>query len=350
MNPLDEKTTDWRRPEYVQLRDLLVVAYEQRRRLKQLAKMAGIAPGTFPPSSDLVSTCFELIEVLARQGIRRDFVELAARDPAITAYQEQFQELLDGWRVGPPTGGPAPRWKTSTAQLVTIQRQRLLDGRARMVRAELASEIAARAGSIALLTVLFGARKTYGTGFLIEDRLLLTARHNVVDEKLGSATAVTANFDHDETPRRSQLVLRVDPKPVASDPAADWAVLRAEKPTGRIPLTLGGRFPVLAGNPLVIIQHPRGGLKRFAFEHRAVTDVGDRHVQYLADTMAGSSGSPVCDEGMDVVAVHQCDVAQPMEIDGKIQTVWRNQGLLVEPILDELHRILRDSRGPGRQP
>ncbi|AEV84219.1 putative serine protease HTRA3 [Actinoplanes sp. SE50] len=344
MNPLDDTTPDWRKPELLQLRDLLLAAYDRRRQLRRLAKLAGLAHGIFPRGGDLASTCFELIEALIRQGICRGFVEHAAQDPAVAAYHDQFRKLLDAGPGGSPDGGSVPRWRIATTELAAIQRQRLLRGRARFVRTELASELAERVGSVALLTVSFGTEEASGTGFLIDDRLLLTAYHNLCHDGLGPATAITVNFDYDETPRGSQLVLRAETAPVAGDAEADWAVLRVERPTGRVPLTVGSRFPVLPGNPLVIIQHPRGGLKRLAFEHQAVTSVSDEHLQYVVDTVPGSSGSPVCDEGANVVAIHLCDVEQPVEIDGEVMTVWRNQGLLIAPILQQLERVLHDNR------
>ncbi|MBW6437193.1 serine protease [Actinoplanes hulinensis] len=346
MHPLDGYP-DWSRPQWLQLRDLLVLAYEDEQALRRVAKQVGIVPGTFPGRGDVRSTTFDLIEVLAKQKLLRAFVQIAADDPAIRDYHDRLRELLDGDPIGRPSGGPPPVWQTTADDLVVIQRQRLLVGRDRLFPVRLAGEIGEAARSVAQLTVLFGATSVHGTGFLIADRLLLTAYHNLLDAKLGTATRATANFDYDGRKLAEQFVCEVDPAPVAGDPDADWAVLRIRETTGRKPLKLGSRFMLLPGNPLVIIQHPGGAEKRFAFDHQAVAHVGDRYVQYLADTMVGSSGSPVCNEGMEVIAIHQCDVAERLMIDDRTQTVWHNQGLLVNPIMAELERVLTEHGRPG---
>ena len=53
---------------------------------------------------------------------------------------------------------------------------------------------------------------------------------------------------------------------------------------------------------VVIIQHPGGGQKQIAIAHNLVTYFDDNSVQYLTDTMPGSSGSPVFNEAWEVIA------------------------------------------------
>lgn len=53
-----------------------------------------------------------------------------------------------------------------------------------------------------------------------------------------------------------------------------------------------------------IIQHPGGEMKQISLYHNIVTNTGDRTIQYLTDTLKGSSGSPVFNSDWEVVALH----------------------------------------------
>ena len=295
-----------------------------------------MVPGTFPEHDDMRSTCTQLIKVLGNQRRLDLFVERAAADPATAAYHERFQELRGPGAIVRHPVAPAPAWHT--ADLSARQEQRLLEKRSRLNRIELATWVAEAAGSVAMLTLRFGPgrARAFGTGFLIADDLLLTARHNLNPQDNGRMTGATANFDHDQQYRDEPLVRTAVPEPVAQDRLGDWAVLRLTEPTGRRPLVLGSAFAPCVDDPLVIIQHPLGAAKQFALEPFAVTHVDEQHLEYVADTQAGSSGSPVCNERMEVVAVHLAEAEVKVTVHGSVQTAWRNQGVRIEPVMRAL--------------
>ena len=214
-----------------------------------------------------------------------------------------------------------------------------MEKRSRLIGIELAGQVAAAAASVAKLTLHFGARRAFGTGFLIADNLILTAYHNVLHDEFGRLTEALAEFDHDLTPRKERLVRRLSAELVAGDSEADWAALRLNQPTGRRPMALGGELSPSLHDLLVIIQHPQGAYKQFALEPLAITDVDECHLHYLADTQAGSSGSPVCNARMEVVAMHVAEAELTVAVQGETQTVWRNVGVRIEPILSELERL-----------
>lgn len=74
-----------------------------------------------------------------------------------------------------------------------------------------------------------------------------------------------------------------------------------------------------------IIQHPGGSLKQIALYHNLVTDVDNLFVQYLTDTLPGSSGSPVFNNKWEVVAVHRKGGNIPSLSSD--QFVFRNEGV-----------------------
>ncbi len=58
--------------------------------------------------------------------------------------------------------------------------------------------------------------------------------------------------------------------------------------------------------PAFIIQHPCGDPQKVVLQDNWITYVAPDHrrVQYLTNTEHGSSGSPVCNENWEVVALH----------------------------------------------
>ena len=81
-----------------------------------------------------------------------------------------------------------------------------------------------------------------------------------------------------------------------------------------------------------IIQHPGGGPKQIALYHNVVVFTDTLRVQYLTDTMPGSSGSPVFDSGWQLVAIHHAGgwLKQP----GKSDTRFCNEGIAVNALVD----------------
>jgi V8-like Glu-specific endopeptidase len=76
---------------------------------------------------------------------------------------------------------------------------------------------------------------------------------------------------------------------------------------------------------VAIIQHPAGMAMQVALHNNLVTFADATRLQYLTDTLPGSSGAPVFDFNWDVVALHHAggDLALP----GTKQIVYRNQGI-----------------------
>ena len=81
-----------------------------------------------------------------------------------------------------------------------------------------------------------------------------------------------------------------------------------------------------------IIQHPEGGIKHFSQDK--VRRVNKPFIEYYADTLSGSSGSPVFllrGSQCSLVALHSKGV-----VDESNRT-W-NKGVLISCILEHLHK------------
>ncbi|MCY1023432.1 trypsin-like serine peptidase [Pyxidicoccus sp. MSG2] len=176
-----------------------------------------------------------------------------------------------------------------------------------------------------------------GTGFLIGRDLVLTNHHvlsavfsggvppaqvRCVFDAIGPESAaaqrscaLATHWDVAHSPP-SGVDLLADPK--TADPGADeldFAVVRLAEPAGddtgpaglRGWVELPDTFFVQQGDPLVILQHPRGQPLHVAVDTEAILAVNrsDNRVRYRTNTEPGSSGSPCFDLSMrTLLALH----------------------------------------------
>jgi V8-like Glu-specific endopeptidase len=174
---------------------------------------------------------------------------------------------------------------------------------------------------------------TLGTGFLTGDNLLITNNHVLGDE--ADAQNAIAQFNYQLAPAGLAVAsekLKFDPgNGFATSKEDDWTVVRVEgNPNdkwGTLPLE---EAALKEGDRVNIIQHPMGEHKQIALYHNVVVFVGHDRVQYLTDTMPGSSGSPVFDGDWRIVALHHSggNLIEP----GTNQTYYRNEGIDINTV------------------
>ncbi len=109
----------------------------------------------------------------------------------------------------------------------------------------------------------------------------------------------------------------------------------ANQQYGKLELT---EINLKSGEYVNIVQHPGGMPKQIALYHNVVvfSDPADFRVQYLTDTLPGSSGSPVFDSEWRVVAMHHAggDLADPKS--GR--PLFRNEGIHVNTLISGIKK------------
>ncbi|HEY0778931.1 MAG TPA: trypsin-like peptidase domain-containing protein [Gemmatirosa sp.] len=186
--------------------------------------------------------------------------------------------------------------------------------RAKMVRAE---------DAVCRVEIPDGA--PVGTGFLVGPDLVLTNHHVVADvlERRYTSAQMTLRFDYKRLPGGAthgqpyQLVDDGTWLVASSDAEAlDFALLRlnadaGEHQAGGVPSAASRGWltpdaqPLQVNDPIMIIQHPRGDLQKFAFGRvRAVDPPAADRIAYDANTDEGSSGSPCFASDWTLVALH----------------------------------------------
>lgn len=160
-----------------------------------------------------------------------------------------------------------------------------------------------------------------GTGFLLGRDLVITNYHVLEDfiEGREPPQAVRCRFDYQENAAGT----KVSDGRVVSLAGADWlvrrspadeldfALVRLAEPAGDDAMTGGPTRGWLApiahtfsiGESVFVIQHPKAAPLKIAAG--GVAQVQDRRVQYLANTLEGSSGSPCFTSDWTLAALHR---------------------------------------------
>jgi len=170
----------------------------------------------------------------------------------------------------------------------------------------------------------------YGSGFITDNNIFVTNNHVIKDETEASTARIQFNYQQNARGLDLQATnFQLDPGSgfstsvendwtlvrVEGDANADWGAIKIE------PVELEKTERVN------IVQHPGGGPKQIALYHNIVAYVDERRIQYLTDTLPGSSGSPVFDDRWRVVALHHSGgwILEP----GTRKQVYRNEGISI---------------------
>lgn len=147
------------------------------------------------------------------------------------------------------------------------------------------------------------ALEGYGTGFMVSPSLLLTNNH--VLPSAAAARHSLAEFDYQNDRFGSLLpvvAFELEPQRFFETRADLDFALVAVKPLSRtgVPLSIyawtrliGSQGKAILGDPLNIIQHPKGEVKQVVLRSNTLIDLLTHHAHYETDTEPGSSGSPV---------------------------------------------------------
>jgi endonuclease G len=156
------------------------------------------------------------------------------------------------------------------------------------------------------------------TGFIVYTGLLLTNYH-VFGER-DEPRYAQANFLYERWDKGIRTGVFIDFAPdvfFLANKELDFALIaldaNADK-DGILP-TLGVLQPnsavgkILVGDPINIIQHPRGEPKHYAFTDNRLLGLADNGaLTYQTDTMPGSSGSPLLSKNWELVGLHRSAV------------------------------------------
>ncbi|QRY47464.1 DNA/RNA non-specific endonuclease [Mycolicibacterium boenickei] len=210
----------------------------------------------------------------------------------------------------------------------------------------------ARLSARAVARVIDGQRRPLGTGVMVSPRLFMTNNHVIADVQSAASTSIQFNYqlDIDDVPA-AVTEFRLDPA------AFFWTSDENELDVSLIavgPRTAGSaNLPDFGwsamssagdkhaeGDHVTIIEHPDADYKQIALRENRVIGRGKKGVTlyYAADTLHGSSGSPVFNDQFVLVALHhaggghndtELETGQPVPDDC-------NEGIRISAIVDAL--------------
>lgn len=329
---------DWTNPLLRNLNDVLAYRFRTHAQADQIAEEVGLNP-VFIAYDPMPSTYwFNILTAAAGEGLVDDVVATALRrfpkDPFLQSAAKGDLNGVRGpdiatdvtWR-GPeqPAALEKVIGERSTLLPISFLEKGMLRARA-VVRILLPAE-----GSVA---------PSSGSGFLAENGLIITNHHVLTDAD--AARRAVVQFNYQQTPDGLDLQpqdarLDVDAG-FATSAEDDWSAARIAGDAAAQVAAWGG-LPLRAAavqkqEAINIIQHPGGGPKQIALYHNVVVYSDARVVQYLTDTLPGSSGSPCFNDAWEVVALHHSG-GWLREPGGK-EAWFRNEGIAIGAVIDGL--------------
>lgn len=333
------------------LQKVLAEIYWEKADARRIAKEAGLnlTRIRFGDRSDLMWQ--DILERAIAEGRLMALVGVARQEnPGVVLLgqltEDQLLEL-------PMEAVPAEAWEGPTE---SGQLERILGKQSTLLPINFLEKGVQLSRSVGRIVLADGSR---GTGFLVANNLLITNNHVVPTVEVAAKARVEFNFQQTVEGREAAVEsYGLDPtavfltSPREKEGGDDWTAVRvAGNPNAQWGAVTLGKAAPSVGDRAIIIQHAGGGQKQIAFDHNVIVAVTERRVQYLTDTLEGSSGSPVFNTEWELIAVHH--MGGQYEPNSK-QNQWRNQGVHINRVVEGLMagKVLDATGRPlgGQQP
>ena len=212
----------------------------------------------------------------------------------------------------------------------------------------------ARSDAWAQAAAANGLVQGFGTGWILGSarRLLITNNHVIPLPEAARGAAAEFGYERGlRTAARPEHVLRLDPdaffltSPNLAFGGLDYTLVALAQPA---PAELGFLAPVQGvtaarSSAIFVVQHPRGDPKAYVLNHNRKVNQTPEFVTYISDTLEGSSGAPLFDDGLRLVGIHHLGNYQVM-IGTRAEMT--NLGSRIEAVVSDLVRQLH-ARGAG---
>ena len=299
------------------LNDVLADLYPTVDDSKRIVQCAEMRSALVKYNASALVNWFNIIEEAGRQGGK----ERALLECALADYPEH-KILVALKRDEPPdVRGPDLTWKAPDD---AEHLEKITGAQSTLLPISFLEVGMQRARAVARVV---RADRASGTGFLIGKGWLLTNNHVLPSAAAAAGAVAEFNYQLNANGLAAPVTThQLDATRFFTSQANDWSAIgiapEAEDEWGKISLQ---PKQARVDDFVNIIQHPGGGAKHIALYHNTVTYVGEGRVQYLTDTLPGSSGAPVFNDQWQVVALHHS--GGMLREPGTKQFFYRNEGI-----------------------
>lgn len=179
-----------------------------------------------------------------------------------------------------------------------------------------------------------------GSGFMLAGAWMITNWHVLPNAEIARRTEVEFNFEEDLDGRMlSTERYQIDPDSHVANEELDCARVRlVDRPEA--PLVAWGSLEVerdltpSVGDHVAIIQHPDGGPKKIAMGGNQIVNIFEHRLQYMTDTMPGSSGAPVFNDRWQVIGVHHA--GGNLKRNSRGDRIYANEGTFARAVVSRL--------------
>ncbi len=325
---------DWRGRRLVDLAYVLASLFVMRQDARVVTERAELNAAMIRWDDKAITNWMNILEYASAMGRVEVVIDAALEDyPSNDALKRAKEGRPPHTLHGPePAEWRGPR---GSERAMEVEYQRLTSKRDTLVSVRHFKLGLERSRSVVRI---MRADDSVGTGFLTTGNLMITNHHVLGTPE--QATSAIVWFNYEETVAKGAAPVtaaRLDPdKFWRTSGEDDWtAVAFAEDLTadwGGVPLEA---TRLMKGDWVNIIQHPSGNQKQLSFAGDVVVDVTDARVQYMTDTMEGSSGAPVFDRHWNLVAVHHAALRTDETVGGQSR-FYRNQGIPIGRVIEGL--------------
>ena len=320
--------TDWTQPELTRLYRILANLYPMMADGMRLAQAADLSRPQIEFSGKAFNNWSAIIQRAKQESKVDSLLDIAIEE---NPGDEALRQSRDH-NPPPAVEGPAAKWAAASTQ---TQLEKILGDRSTLVSISYLELGLIRSRSVARIKAADGSS---GTGFVTANKMLITNNHVLPD--VASATAAIAQFNYQKT--AGGLDAPFEEFSLAPDEFFrtskddDWTAVRIKGDPAKWGELEMKPVTVKAGDHVNIIQHPGGAQKQISFAANLVAFIGGGRIQYLTDTLPGSSGSPVFDTDWNLIALHHSGGWLTEPDAGSKSTHYRNEGIAIHRVIEGL--------------
>lgn len=202
----------------------------------------------------------------------------------------------------------------------------------------------------------------FGSGVMISPELFMTNNHVLGDAATAAASIIQFEYLNSVAGPREPLPFPLRPdRFFVTHPDLDFTIVAVEATNaGGLAVATRGWCPLIPGSGKAIvservniIQHPQGERMQVSLRDNTILAIVDDFMHYEADTLPGSSGSPVFNDQWEMAALHHAGVPKRDELGRILMTDgnrWTgrdedadkidwiaNEGVRVSRIIDDVN-------------